>query len=98
MSIQTLVGEYPIAETASDTGTSDYGQSIALDETTNMLYVGGERHVYKLNAGDSTTLPSFIYTLLLDGSVNGEFLNGIALDTVNGYGTRTEEPPSRCLL
>lgn len=99
MSTQTKVGtgEYTIVESDTFTGSSDYGHSIALDEAANMLYVGGERHIYKLNAGTSTQLPSFIHMLELDGSVDGEYLNGMALDTVNSYGTRTERSLSRCL-
>jgi hypothetical protein len=57
-----------------------------LDETTNMLYVGGGSNIYKLSAGDATQLPTLLDTLVIDNNVDGSFFYGIALDTANGYG------------
>jgi hypothetical protein len=67
-------------------GAGDSGYSIALDETTNMLYVGGSKNIYKLSAGDATQLPTLLDTLVIDSNVDGDNFNGMALDTANGYG------------
>lgn len=72
---------YTIAES-----TGDNGASIALDETTNMLYVGGVLSIYKLNAGGPTELPSFVDKLELDTNVVGSLFFGIAIDPAGGYG------------
>jgi len=65
----------------------DYGYSIALDESTNMLYVGGYYDIHKLDAGDATQLPTYLSTLTIDNEVDGFNFYGMALDTQNGYGT-----------
>jgi hypothetical protein len=75
---QTLLGEYPVPG-------GDSLESIALDETTNMLYVSGNAKIFKLNAGAPSALPTLVDTLALDAA-DGTLVKGMALDTANGYG------------
>lgn len=67
-------------------GAGDSGGSIALDEVNNMLYVGASNAIYKLAAGDSTTLPTLLQTLPLTSSIDGSDFYGITVDGQNGYG------------
>ncbi len=78
---QTLVGEYTIP--GSD--GNGVGRSIALDETTNMLYVGSDTTIYKLSAGSSSVLPSLLQTLEIDAA-DGDTIYGLTLDVANGFG------------
>ena len=80
---QTLVGEYTIP--GSD-GTGSL-RSIALDETTNMLYVGGSTKIFKLSAGSSSELPSLLQTLTIEAG-DGNTIYGVILDVANGFGER----------
>lgn len=65
LNVQTLVGEMPFGD------PNDGGCSIAVDETAQMLYVGGdyvgnESFIYKLSAGGPTVMPTLVDTLILD--------------------------------
>ncbi len=79
---QTLVGEYTIPGSA---GQVAYG--IALDETTNMLYVGGSNKIFKLSTGSSSELPSLVETLTIEAG-DGTRMYGVILDVANGIGER----------
>jgi hypothetical protein len=79
---QTLVGEYTIPGSEGGEGTS-----IALDETTNTLYVGSITTLYKLDAGSPLVLPSLLQNLTLDVA-DGGTIYGLTLDVVNGFGER----------
>jgi len=61
--------------------------SIALDETTNTLYVGSLATLYKLDAGPPLMLPSLLQNLTLDVA-DGETIYGLTLDVANGFGER----------
>lgn len=64
----------------------DFGAGIALDESTNMLYVGGANNIHKLKAGGTAELPTYLNTLTIDNDVDGFYMYGMALDTKAGYG------------
>lgn len=88
--VQTLVGEYAVPG-----GGSQAGNSIALDETTNMLYVGGGTMIYKLDAGGPNQPPLKLQELALIAA-DGIKITGMTLETAKGYGTarRAREPRS----